>query len=60
MQVEVYLKCMQTNFGGHGLFGFGDFATFQFWPKFPFGSWTIIHGGQTTESACQTIHASRG
>ena len=44
-------KCMQTNFGGHGLFGFGNFAAFQFWPKFPFGSWTIVHGGQTIESA---------
>ena len=30
MQIEVDLKCMQTNFGGHGLFGFRDFATFCF------------------------------
>ena len=28
MQVEVDLKCMQTNFGGRGFFGFGDFAPF--------------------------------
>ena len=28
MQVEVDLKCMQTNFGGHGLSGFGDFVLF--------------------------------
>ena len=28
MQVEVDLKCMQTNFGGCGLSGFGDFAHF--------------------------------
>ena len=26
MQVEVDLKCMETNFGGHGISGFGDFA----------------------------------
>ena len=30
MQVEVDLKCMQTNFGGRDLFGFGDFAYFSF------------------------------
>ena len=28
MQIEGDLKCMQTNFGGHGFFGFGDFALF--------------------------------
>ena len=30
MQVEVDLKHMQTNFGGRGIFGFGDFAPFSF------------------------------
>ena len=30
MQVEVDLKRMQTNFGGRGIFGFGDFAPFLF------------------------------
>ena len=30
MQVEVDLKRMQTNFGGHGISGFGDFAPFLF------------------------------
>ena len=39
MQVEGDVKCMQTNFGGHGLFGFGDIATFQIRPNFPFGPW---------------------
>ena len=29
MQVGVDIKCMQTNFGGHGLFGFRDIATFK-------------------------------
>ena len=28
MQVEVDLKCMQTNFGGHDFSGFGDMAPF--------------------------------
>ena len=28
MQVEVDVKCMQTNFNGRGLFGFRDFAHF--------------------------------
>ena len=46
MQVDVDVTCMQTNFGGRGLFGFGDIATFQKWPNFPFGAWTIVHGHQ--------------
>ena len=29
------------------------------WPNFPFGPWTIVHGGQKIESA-QKIYASRG
>ena len=32
---------MHTNFDGRGLFGFGEMATFQKWPNFPFGAWTI-------------------
>ena len=28
MQVGIDVKCMHTNFGGHGLSGFGDIATF--------------------------------
>ena len=28
MQVEVDVKCMETNFGGRGFFGFGDLAPF--------------------------------
>ena len=28
MQVEVDMKCMQTNFGGHGFSGFGVMAPF--------------------------------
>ena len=29
MQVKIDVTCMQTNFGGRGLFGFGDIATFK-------------------------------
>ena len=29
MQVGIDVKCMHTNFGGHGYFGFGDIATFK-------------------------------
>ena len=28
-QVGIDVTCMQTNFGGRGLFGFGDIATFK-------------------------------
>ena len=30
MQVEGYVKCIQANFGGHGLTIFGDIATLMF------------------------------
>ena len=43
MQVEVEVKCMVTNFGGHDLSGFGDIISFQILPNFPFGP---VHGGQ--------------
>ena len=43
MQVEVNVKCIQTNFGGHGHSGFRDCTSFEFWPIFPFGPWTIVH-----------------
>ena len=62
MQVEVDVKCMETNFGGCDFFGIGvmaHYACLQKQPKFPFGPWTIVHGGQKIESA-QKIHASRG
>ena len=41
MQLGVVVTCMYTSFGGRGLFGFGDMATFQNRPNFPFGAWTI-------------------
>ena len=44
MQVGIDVKCMHTNFDGCGLSGFGNMATFQKRPNFPFGAWTIVHG----------------
>ena len=44
MQVGVNVTCMYISFGGRGLTGFGDMATFQKRPNFPFGAWTIVHG----------------
>ena len=44
MQVGVDVTCMHTSFGGCDSSGFGDMATFQKRPNFPFGAWTIVHG----------------
>ena len=41
MQLGVNVTCMYTSFGGRGLSGFGDMATFQKRPNFPFEAWTI-------------------
>ena len=30
MQVGIDVKCIHTNFGGHGLSGFKDITTFKF------------------------------
>ena len=43
MQVGIDIKCMHTNFFGHGLFSFGDKISFQVWPNFPF---SIVHGSE--------------
>ena len=43
MQVGVNVTCMYISFGGRGLSGFGDMATFKKQPNFPFGAWTV-HG----------------
>ena len=61
MQVGINIKCMHTSFGGCGLSGFRDIATFQKRPNFPFGAWTIvqvIEKFNRSESA-QKNHASR-
>ena len=44
MLIGVNVMCMYTNFGGRGLSGFGDIATFLKRPNFPFEAWTIGHG----------------
>ena len=40
MQVGINVTCMYTSFGGRGLSGFGDMATFQKRPNFPFRAWS--------------------
>ena len=62
MQVEVDVKCMETNFGGHDISGFGDFAPFSNTLKTAKISLQTIDyspGGQKIELA-QKIHARRG
>ena len=44
MQVGIDVTFMYTSFGGCDPSGFGDMATFQKRPNFPFGAWTIVHG----------------
>ena len=44
MQVGVDVTCIHASFGGCESSGFGDMATFQKRPNFPFGAWTIVHG----------------
>ena len=58
IQVGVNATCMYISFGGRGLSGFVDMATFQKRPNFPFGAWTIIKKCNRSESA-QKIYASR-
>ena len=50
MQIRVDVMCMHTNFGGCDPSSFGDMATFQKQPNFPFGAWTIVHGHQKIQS----------
>ena len=50
MQLGVDVTCMHTSFGGRDPSGFGDMATFQKRPNFPFGAWTIVHGHQKIQS----------
>ena len=54
MQVDPDMKCMETNFGGRGISGFGVMAPFSL----PSKQRTIVHGGQKIELA-QKIHISR-
>ena len=43
MQVGVDVTCINTNFGGRDLSGFGDIATFKNGQFFPFDPWAIGH-----------------
>ena len=36
---QCHVHVLYTSFGGCGLSGFGDMATFQKCPNFPFGAW---------------------
>ena len=57
MQVEVDVKHMQTNFGGRGFSGFGDFAPFYDPSKVAkISFWTM---GSKNRIGSK-IHASRG
>ena len=60
---RVGMKCMETNFGGHGLSGFRDITPFSLPSKTAKISLQamnyIVHGGQKIESA-QKIYAIRG
>ena len=58
MQVGVDVTCIHTSFGGRDPSSFGDMATFQKRPNFPFGAWTIMEKFNRLESA-QKIDASR-
>ena len=40
MQLGIDVKFIHTNFGGCDLSSFGDIATFNKWPNFPFDPWT--------------------
>ena len=44
MQLGVDVTCIHTSFGRRDPSGFGDMATFQKQPNFPFDPWTIVHG----------------
>ena len=46
MQVWIDVTCMQTNFGGCGLFGFGDTATFKNGQISLSDHGLIVHGHQ--------------
>ena len=49
MQVGIDVKCMHTNFGGHGLSSFGDKISL----------WSIVVEKFNRSESAQKIHASR-
>ena len=59
MQVGIDVKCMYTNFGGHGLSGFRDIATFKKGQNFPFRAWSMVIEKFNRSESAQKNHASR-
>ena len=59
MQLGVNVTCMYTSFSGRGLSGFGDMATFQKRPNFPFEAWTMVMEKFNRSESAQKIYASR-
>ena len=51
MQVEVDVKCMQTNFGECGLFDFENLAPFSFASKWPNFSFELLWGSKNRISS---------
>ena len=60
MQLGIDVRCMHTNFGGHGLSSFGDIATFKNSQisLFDHGLYMVIKKFNQSKSA-QKIHADR-
>ena len=55
IQVEIDAKCMQTNFGGLGFFGFGDFDflfSLMYLPNFLLEPWTMVYGHAFNSQHC--------
>ena len=50
MHVGVDVTCMYIDYGGRGLSGFGDIATFKKRSNFPSEAWTIVHGHRKIQS----------
>ena len=59
MHLGVDVMCMHTNFGGQGLFGFGDIATFLKRPNFPFRPWSMVVEKFNCLESAQKVYASR-
>ena len=63
MQVRIEVKCMHTSFGGCGLFGFGDTATFKngqislSWTM-DYSPWSMVVKKFNQSKSAQKIHAS--
>ena len=61
MQIGIDVKCMHTNFGGHGLSGFRDIATFKNGQISPsdHGLYSMVIKKFNQSELAQKIHASR-